>query len=81
MQVNQLSQNATELIFENKYLLISYKTPVALFDVRTGEYLVTEKFWSKTTSRRINTWLDGNIGYKVAQSLLDEIYAKIGAIL
>ena len=38
-------------------LLFSYKTPVAFYEMNTGNYYRTETKYSKTTSRHINNWL------------------------
>ena len=57
MNLKPIKQNMTELEFPNSYVLVSYSTPVACTMKSTGEVFVTNKFWSKTTSRHINQWL------------------------
>lgn len=57
MKLKNLSGNATELELPGGTLvLFSYQTPVAAI---TGESAIrTIEFYSKTTSRHINKWLD-----------------------
>lgn len=56
MNLNSIKTNMTEMTIGDNKILFSYKTPVAIQN-RFGLIFVTEKFWSKTTSRHINEWL------------------------
>ena len=58
IRVRQLKSNMTELKRDSTTILFSYETPVAAHIPGKGYYR-TEKFWSVTTSRHINFWLDG----------------------
>ena len=62
-------------IFETRdfTILQSYQTKVAYFDKRTGEYFRTNQYWSRTTSKHINQWLDGVEAKEVDQSVLDNL--------
>lgn len=51
-------------------VLVSYETPVA---VCIGwKRFITSTFYSNTTSRHIQAWLDGAEGTKVSQALINE---------
>jgi tRNA splicing ligase len=72
MNLNPIKQNMTELTLgSDTKVLFSYRTPVAAFI--DGIWYRTEKKWSNTTTRHINTW---NILYKYAtkpQEFFDEL--------
>lgn len=60
MNLTPLAANMTELDLHCNKILFSYKTPVAVVWVNdNGGYYVyrTEKKWSNTTTRHINTWI------------------------
>lgn len=57
MNLKPIKANMTELDLDRFVVLFSYKTPVAYFDRQEVEYFVTEKYWSRTTSRHITQWL------------------------
>lgn len=79
MNLKPLQANMTELTIGTKSILFSYETAVAVFDVGTGEYLQTSKIWSRTTTRHINKWLDGNIAGYVDQDYFNSIVAGVRA--
>lgn len=58
MNLRPIGNNQTELDLGVYQILFSYRTPVAVVDTRTGNSYRTEKFWSKTTSKHINSWAD-----------------------
>lgn len=64
------NQNEVE-ISDTVTVFFSYKTPVAAHVSGRG-YLKTDKFWSKTTSRHINKWIDGT-STTVPQAELDNL--------
>lgn len=80
MNLTPIKANMTELELNGMKVLFSYKTPVAVL-VKEGEnwhQYRTEKKWSNTTTRHINTWnpLGGAYGIKPQQyfdSLLSEV--------
>jgi hypothetical protein len=47
----------SEIVIGDKKILISYKTPVAYYQKGVG-FAKTDKFWSRTTSRHINSWIE-----------------------
>lgn len=57
MNLNPIKANMTELDLGNgTVILFSYKTPVACKH-SDGMTYRTEKKWSQTTTRHINTWI------------------------
>ena len=72
MQLTPIASNMTEVETEDARILFSYKTPVAAYVFGKG-YVKTDKFWSVTTSRHINKWLDTRIAENVDQSVLDSL--------
>jgi hypothetical protein len=58
MQLKPIGPNVTELHVGNAVILFSYETPVA---ARIGgQYYVTSKRYSNTTSRHISKWVGGS---------------------
>ena len=73
MQLTPIAANQTELSFTNgAQVFFSYKTPVAAYCPLRG-YIRTEKFWSVTTSRHINKWLEGGTAQTVDQEILNNL--------
>ena len=71
MNIKQLGSNQTELEIKGARVLFSYSTPVAC-ELSSG-YYKTAKKWSKTTSRHINLWLNGNNAIEADQGLFNDI--------
>ena len=72
MNLNPIRANMTEVILNDDLkVLFSYKTPVAC--ELKGEVFKTDKFWSKTTSRHINQWLDGRQAEIAYQTFFDTL--------
>lgn len=60
MIIRSIKANMTEVEFaDGTTVLVSYKTPVAAFVSGRG-LLVTDTFFSNTTSRHINAWARKN---------------------
>ena len=57
MQLTPIASNMTEVETSEARVLFSYRTPVAAYVFGRG-YVRTEKWWSVTTSRHINKWMD-----------------------
>ena len=57
MKITNPSANVTILTTDKATILFSYGVPVAANFA--GAFHRTNKFWSKTTSKHINAWLDG----------------------
>ena len=72
MQLTPIASNMTEVETSEARILFSYRTPLAAYVFGEG-FVTTEKFWSVTTSRHINKWLDGGTANKVAQTYLDNL--------
>ena len=72
MQLNPVGSNMNEVVIESKYILFSYKNPVAGWD-ESGAFR-TEDFFSVTTSKHINKYLGGkDVGRKVSQKFIEEL--------
>lgn len=54
-------------------VLFSYSTPVACFIPGKG-YFRTAKYWSRTTSKHVNKWIDG-ASQEIEQDQLDAMVA------
>ena len=76
MKLTPIAANQNEVsINDGTQIFFSYRTPVAAYLPEKG-YVRTERFWSKTTSRHINKWLQGvNNVSEVSQSVLDNLAA------
>ena len=72
MQLTPIASNMTEVETSEARILFSYRTPVAAYVFGEG-YVRTEKWWSVTTSRHINKWLDGGTAKEVSQTYLDNL--------
>ena len=74
MKLTPIAANQTELNLNNgTQVFFSYKTPVAAYCPSKG-YIRTAKYWSVTTSRHINKWLEGvNNVTEVSQDYLYEL--------
>ena len=57
MKINPIGSNQTEVETKDYFVLVSYKTPVAVRVRETNKVYVTSKKWSNTTSRHISSWL------------------------
>jgi len=71
MKVRNIGSNLTEVETSEFLILVSYQTPVAFQDKKTGEFFKTDKKWSVTTSKQITKWLDGRNANLTPQSTLD----------
>ena len=76
MKLTPIAANQTEVsINDGTQIFFSYRTPVAAYLPSKG-YVRTERFWSKTTYRHINKWLQGvNNVSEVSQTVLDNLAA------
>ena len=72
MQLTPIASNMTEVETSEARILFSYRTPVAAYVFGEG-FVRTEKWWSVTTSRHINKWLDGGTAKEVPQTYLDTL--------
>ena len=72
MQLTPIASNMTEVETSEARILFSYRTPVAAYVFGEG-FVKTEKFWSVTTSRHINKWLDGEVATEQPQTYFDNL--------
>ena len=73
MKLNPIAANQNEVVLNNgDTIFFSYKTPVAAYLPEKG-YVRTEKFWSVTTSRHINKWLNGTKATELPQEVFNEL--------
>ena len=81
MQLTPLANNMTEVETDLGRVLFSYRTPVAAYVFGRG-YVKTEKWYSVTTTRHINKWINMDMpvsGYvavtteEVSQTYLDNL--------
>jgi len=59
----------TEIENNGIRILFSYKTPVAAY--ASGFHFKTSKYWSRTTTRHINQWLNGASAMERPQEFFD----------
>ena len=72
MRLKNLGPNRTELVFEDCSIFFSYETPVAAY-IRGSGYVRSENFFSVTTSKHINKWLDGREAATVSQGIIEKL--------
>ena len=79
MKLTPIASNMTEVETSEARILFSYRTPVAAYVFGEG-FVRTEKWYSVTTTRHINKWIEMDMpvsGYiavtteKVEQTYLD----------
>lgn len=74
MKLNPIKSNMTEIEkSDGTIILFSYKTPVAACVGDGSGFVRTEDFYSVTTSKHINQWLNGVNATKVPQTFLDHL--------
>ena len=76
MQLTPIASNMPEVETSEARILFSYRTPVAAYVFGEG-FVRTEKWWSVTTSRHINKWIDGVPAKEVAQTYLDNLVQEV----
>lgn len=70
MRLNHLGSNKNEItLSDGTQVLFSYTTPVACW--KEGQFYKTNKNWSKTTSRHINSW--ANCAIEKPQEFFDNL--------
>lgn len=72
LKLNPITSNMTEVETISGRVLFSYKTPVAFIN-SLGQHFKTSKFWSVTTSRHINKWLNGYKAELKDQEFFDKL--------
>ena len=75
MKLKQLGSNQTLIQFSNgNEVFFSYETPVAGYDASRGVYERTSEYYSRTTSRHINNYLDGVKAVDMHQDHFDKFF-------
>ena len=74
MELKSFAKNRTVLIFNNGIteIFFSYETPVAGYSNKLG-YVKTDKWYSQTTTRHINKYIDGKAHTVVSQSVINDL--------
>ena len=79
MNLKPLGSNKTQLTLEKNgnttEILFSYQTPVAarvIYECGASWY-VTEEYYSRTTSKHINSWVPKGFAEKRPQAFFDEL--------
>ena len=74
MELKSLAANRTLLIFNRGIteILFSYETPVAGYSNKLG-YIKTDEYYSQTTTRHINKYIDGKPHTVVSQSVINDL--------
>jgi len=72
MKLKQLGSNMTELNMGDVQVFFSYETPVAA-RLTDGSLVRTEQWYSATTSKHINKWLQGCDAVEVPQSVINDL--------
>ena len=72
MQLTPIASNMTEVETSEERILFYYRTQVEAYVFGAG-FVRTEKWFSVTTSRHINKWLDGGTAKEVSQTYLDNL--------
>ena len=73
MELTQIASKQTLVTFPNyTEVFFSYKTPVAGYHPDLG-YVKTKQYYSQTTTRHINNWVEGVTAKEVKQEILDNL--------
>jgi len=72
-KIEILKANCTLLYTDNYTILYSYNTPVACLDVKNKTYYRTNEYYSVTTSKHINQWLNGKVAITASQDFFDNL--------
>lgn len=77
MKIKPVGSNMTELQLDDVHVLFSYETPVAACIFGEG-FVRTSQWYSQTTTRHINKWLDGVDAPEVPQATIDALVKHKG---
>ncbi len=74
MKLKPYASNMTTLELSNgTEILFSYSTPVAGYHMEDHEFFKTDEWYSSTTTRHINKYLDGAQAVTIEQSEIDSM--------
>jgi len=79
MKLRKIANNQTVIETNAKRILISYETPVAVQYISNGKFVRTSKPWSATTSKHINSWLNGADFELEPQEYFDKLLDSVNA--
>ena len=74
MKINSIGSNKTEVELKDLKILVSYSTPVSCIRYNGKGAIKTDTFFSVTTSKHINQWLESNGYDPKLVPLMDQIY-------
>ena len=77
MKLKNVSNSAHVLELHNMQILFSYQTPVAAFINKTGEYVVTDTDYSRTTTKHISSFIQDCEHRIVSQDFINNVYWKM----
>lgn len=80
MNLKPLGMNKTEVELEPDHrILFSYRTPVAetYLSPEGMIYRITEKKWSRTTSKHISSWLPVDQAEEMPQEYFDNLLSGV----
>lgn len=83
MTLNPIKANMTEVTVnvqgDKAQVLFSYKTPVAMRLLTSSgmEYPVTDQYWSRTTSKHINSWMPKEDRIEHPQEFFDTLLSEV----
>ena len=76
MQLQSFAVNRTLLLFDDgTEIYFSYETPVAGYSNKLG-YVKTSQWYSSTTTRHINKYLDDNFALNVEQDTINNLIGE-----
>ena len=79
MKLTPIAANRNVISYDNgTEIFFSYSTPVAGYDPELG-YIKTDRWYSSTTTRHINKYLDVNKAQEVSQDLINNLSQSKGS--
>ena len=76
MKLQSFAANRTLLSFDDgTEIFFSYETPVAGYSNKAG-YVKTNQWYSSTTTRHINKYLDDNFALNVEQNTINNLIGE-----
>lgn len=72
MELKMIAPNQVVVTTDKAKILFSYDTPVCAYSYLDG-FVKSDKFYSATTTRHINKWVDGRPIKTISQSEFDAL--------
>ena len=73
LHFRSLGSNSAEIGVGEWLVLISYQTPVAVYNTRNSHVFVTSSKFSNTTTKHINKWVDGRPTTQADQEFIEKV--------